>query len=98
MPEFCSPFSVKASERKLSEKEVIRAIRFNIAAEYEAIQLYEQLAESVDNEDVKKVLLEVADDERVHVGCFQKVLKIICPNEENFYQQGQKEIDELLTK
>ena len=49
MPEFGSPFSGLANDRKLTEAELIRAIRFMVAAEYEAIQLYMQLAESTDN-------------------------------------------------
>ena len=48
MPEFGSAFSSLASDRKLTSEELIRAIRFMIAAEYEAIQLYMQLAESTD--------------------------------------------------
>ena len=43
MPEFGSPFSGLANDRKLTEAEIIRAIRFMVAAEYEAIQLYMQL-------------------------------------------------------
>lgn len=39
MPEFGSPFSGLANYRKLTNEELIRAIRFMIAAEYEAIQL-----------------------------------------------------------
>jgi rubrerythrin len=44
MPEFGSPFSGLATNRKLTDAELIRAIRFMVAAEYEAIQLYMQLA------------------------------------------------------
>ena len=50
MPEFTDTFSGLAAERKLSHSELVRAIRFMIAAEFEAIQLYEQLAESTDND------------------------------------------------
>lgn len=96
MPEFSTPFSVKHSDRKLTKEELIRAIRFNIAAEYEASQMYEQLAESIDNEDVKTVLHEVADDEKVHVGCFKKVLDILYPKEKDFEKQGEDEIVHLL--
>ena len=38
MPDFGTPFSGLAWEHKLTHKELIRAIRFMIAAEYEAIQ------------------------------------------------------------
>ena len=49
MPEFGNPFSGLAADRKLTEAELVRAIRFMVAAEYEAVQLYMQLAESTDN-------------------------------------------------
>jgi len=49
MPEFGTPFSGLASGRKLTAEELVRAVRFMVAAEYEAIQLYMQLAESTDN-------------------------------------------------
>lgn len=98
MPEFSTPFSVKQSDRKLTKEELIRAIRFNIAAEYEAIQIYEQLSESIDNEDIKKVLDEVAEDEKVHVGCFKKALDILYPKEQDYIKQGEKEISDLLNK
>lgn len=96
MPEFSTPFSVKRCDRKLYKEEIIRAIRFNIAAEYEAIQMYEQLAESIEDKDVKKVLYEVAGDEKVHVGCFRRILDILYPEENVFEKQGENEIDELL--
>ena len=50
MPEFATPYSVKKSDRKLTNEELIRAIRFSIAGEYEAIQLYEEISETIDNE------------------------------------------------
>ena len=50
MPEFSMPFAGKKSDRKLTKEELIRAIRFMIASEYEAVQIYMQAAESTDNE------------------------------------------------
>ena len=49
MPEFTNAFSGLKENRKLTHDELVRAIRFMIAAEYEAIQLYTQLAESIDH-------------------------------------------------
>ena len=57
MPEFANPFSGLACDRKLTLEELIRAIRYMIAAEYEAVQLYMQLAESTDDELAKAVLV-----------------------------------------
>lgn len=68
MPEFGTHFSGLAKDRKLTKAELIRAIRFMVAAEYEAIQLYMQLAESTDNKIAIEVLKDIADEERVHAG------------------------------
>jgi len=70
MPTFGSPFSGLANNRKLTHEELIRAVRFTVAAEFEATQLYMQLAESTDNKLAAKVLKDVADEELVHVGEF----------------------------
>jgi rubrerythrin len=98
MPEFSSPFSVLAHDRKLTDQELIRAIRFMIAAEYEAIQLYMQLAESTDNKLAIEVLRDVADEERVHAGEFLRLLRELDPDEEKFYTEGAEEVEEEIGK
>jgi rubrerythrin len=98
MPDFGNSFSGLAKDRKLTEAELIRAIRFMIAAEYEAIQLYMQLAESTDNELAIDVLKDIADEERVHAGEFLRLLKELAPDEEKFYQEGAEEVEEELEK
>jgi len=94
MPEFGHSFSGLKKERKLTRQELIRAIRFMIAAEYEAIQLYMQLAESIDNKLAQEVLKDIADEERVHAGEFLSLLKELAPDEEKFYAEGAKEVEE----
>ncbi len=94
MPDFGSPFAGMASDRKLTESELIRSIRFMVAAEYEAIQLYMQLAESTDNVLAQNVLKDIADEERVHAGEFLRLLKELAPDEEQFYQEGYREVEE----
>ena len=98
MPEFGSPFSGLASDRKLTHEELVRAIRFMIAAEYEAIQLYMQLAESTDNQLAIEVLKDIADEERVHAGEFLRLLRELAPDEENFYSEGAGEVEEEIQK
>ena len=98
MPEFGSPFSGMASERKLSEEELIRAIRFMIAAEYEAVQLYMQLAESTYNKLAIEVLKDIADEERVHAGEFLRLLHELAPDERKPYAEGAKEVEEEIEK
>ena len=98
MPGFGSPFSGLANDRKLTHEELIRAIRFLVAAEYEATQLYMQLAESTDNELAVKVLKEIADEERVHAGEFLRLLRELAPDEEKFYAKGAKEVEGEIKK
>lgn len=98
MPEFGNPFSGLAADRKLTKPEVVRAIRFLIAAEYEAVQLYVQLAESVDDPLTKAVLNDIADEEKVHAGEFLALLKALAPDEEKWYRKGAEEVAELQAK
>ena len=98
MPEFGTPFSGLAEKRKLTHEELVRAIRFMIAAEYEAIQLYMQLAESTDNKLAIEVLKDISDEERVHAGEFLRLLKELSPDEEKFYAEGAEEVEEEIEK
>ena len=98
MPDFGSPFSGLAHDRKLTHEELVRAIRFMVAAEYEAVQLYMQLAESIDDELAIEVLKDIADEERVHAGEFLRLLRHLEPDEERFYAEGAGEVEEFIEK
>jgi rubrerythrin len=98
MPVFGAPFSGLASDRKLTDEELVRAMRFAISAEFEATQLYMQLAESTNNKLAVAVLKEVADEERVHAGEFLRVLQELAPDEAKFYADGAKEVEEKMKK
>jgi len=98
MPEFSNPFSGLARDRKLTRAELVRAIRYAIAAEYEAIQLYMQLMESIDDELARAVLKDVADEERTHVGEFLRVLHYLEPDEQRLYEEGFEEVREIMEK
>jgi rubrerythrin len=98
MPQFGSPFSGLANNRKLTHDELVRAIRFMVASEYEATQLYTQLAESTDNKLAVEVLKEIAGEELVHVGEFLRLLHELAPDEEKFYAKGAKEVEGKIQK
>ncbi|MDD5017484.1 MAG: ferritin family protein [Eubacteriales bacterium] len=98
MPDFGNSFSGRKNDRKLTNEELIRAIRFMIAAEYEAIQLYMQLAESTDNKLAIEVLEDIADEERVHAGEFLRLLKELAPDEDKFYAEGAEEVEAEIQK
>ena len=98
MPEFGSPFSGMKADRLVTKPELIRAIRFMVAAEYEAIQLYMQLADSIDNRLAIEVLKDIADEERVHAGEFLRLLRELAPDEEKLYAEGAEEVEEEIAK
>lgn len=93
MPDFGSPFAGLAKGKKLTEAELIRAIRFMVAAEYEATQLYVQLAESTDHPLAIKVLKDIADEELVHAGEFLRLLHELAPDEARLYALGAQEVE-----
>ncbi|MGB9823692.1 MAG: ferritin family protein [Candidatus Hydrothermia bacterium] len=71
-------------------------LRHAIIAELEAINLYEQLASTTDDENVKKVLLDVAHEEKVHVGEFLTMLLKFDKEQVVDLEAGRKEVEELL--
>jgi rubrerythrin len=95
MPEFVNPFSGLTPSRKMTDSELARAIRLDLAAEEEAVHLYQAHADATDNELAKKVLLDIADEERVHAGEFQRLLNILLKDEERFLTEGAKEVNDI---
>lgn len=94
MPEFLNPFSGLVP-RKMSKSELIRAIRLNVAAEEEAVHLYMAHAEATDDPLAKKVLIDIANEERIHVGEFLELLRRLDPEEEHLLEEGREEVEEL---
>ncbi|PKP35138.1 MAG: rubrerythrin [Bacteroidetes bacterium HGW-Bacteroidetes-17] len=98
MPTFGSAFSGLAKDRKLTDAELVRAIRFMVVSEYEATQLYMQLAESTDNKLAIEILKNIADEERVHAGEFLRLVYELSPDEEKLYAKGAKEVETEIKK
>ena len=95
MPDFPDPFSGTVPDRKLTLNELVRAIRLNLAAEQEAIHLYQAHADATDNELAAAVLRDIADEEREHVGEFQRLLSILLDDEDELLADGAEEVDEM---
>lgn len=95
MPDFANPFSGAIPDRLLTFGELTRALRLSQAAELEAIHLYEAMAEATDNALAAEVLRDIANEERVHVGEFQRLLSILLPDEDGFLAQGAQEVNEM---
>lgn len=97
MPNFGNPFAGVRQNKKISKTELIRAVRFLIAAEYEAVQMYNQLAESADSKLAIKVFNEVADEEKVHAGEFLRLLKQLDSKEFEYYAKGTAEVERMIS-
>lgn len=91
--QFLDPTASLAPERKVSRRELLRLIRQSIAAEEEAAHLYEWIADAADDPLAKKVMQSVADEEKVHVGEFQKLLDRLGADEQ-FVEEGEEEVEE----
>lgn len=81
--------------RKLSPVEVIDALRLAIIAELDAINLYLQLARSIEDEKVRKVFEDIAREEKTHVGEFFALLKQLDPQQVAELERGEKEVAEI---
>ncbi len=96
MPEFVNPFSGKIPERSLTLQELIRAIRLDLAAEHEAVHTYMAHAEATDNPLAKAVLIDIANEERVHVGEFSRLISLLTGDEDEFLKEGAAEVDAVV--
>ena len=95
MPAFADPFYGNLPPRKMSLTELVRAIRMNVAAEEEATAIYEAHADATDNPLARKVLLDIANEERVHVGEFIELIEILTQDEKAWMENGYDEVREM---
>ena len=74
------------------DKEILRAA---IIAELDAVNLYEQMAAVARDKNIKAVLLEVAREEKTHVGEFQAMLLKLDKEQVKELEEGKKEVEEI---
>jgi len=98
MPEFTNPFIGNVPERKLTTEELIRAIRLDLAAEEEAVHIYMAQADAAEEPLAKKVLIDIANEERQHAGEFLRLLQILTGDEDKWLKEGAKEVDEMASE
>jgi len=70
-------------------------LRVGMIAELDAVNLYEQLAAATENEDLKKVFLDIAKEEKTHFGEFQALLLKLDKEQIEELEKGKEEIEEL---
>lgn len=95
MPSFANPFSGNVN-RKISKEELIQAIRLDIAGELEAIFIYDAHVQATDDPRAQKVIADIRDEEKAHVGELMALLRILDPREAELFEEGQQEVLELL--
>ncbi len=95
MPDFAHPFKANV-ERKMTDAELIQAVRLDIAGELEAIYLYDAHVQATDNELAKKVIADIRDEEKAHIGELMTLLRKLDPKEAEFFADGEAEVKEML--
>ncbi|NLX49174.1 MAG: Rubrerythrin [Methanospirillum sp.] len=95
MPDFLKPFAGNIPDRKLTMEELVRAMRLNVAAEQEATFLYMAHAEATDHPLARKVLIDIANEERVHAGEFNRLIQLLTGDEDTYLAEGAAEVDEM---
>ncbi|MDD2666259.1 MAG: ferritin family protein [Methanocellales archaeon] len=86
------PINLERAKKEDLDKEILRA---GVIAELDAINLYEQMAAMTENKNIKKVLLDVAREEKEHVGEFQTLLLKDDEEQLEALEEGRKEVEEL---
>lgn len=89
------PIDLSKVDKSDIDKEILRA---GIIAELDAVSLYEQFAAITDNQDLKKIFLDVAKEEKTHVGEFQELLLRLDQEQVNELKAGKEEVEKELSK
>jgi rubrerythrin len=87
------PIDLSRLEKEALDREILRAATI---AELDAINLYEQMANRTRNKNIRKLLLDVAREEKTHVGEFQTLLVREDMEQERELKEGKREIEELI--
>jgi len=82
--------------RKMNAAELARVVRQDIAAELDAVALYQAHIDATDDERAKKILAHIRDDEKEHTAELLAFLEILDPRQAEYLKKGRKEIAELL--
>ena len=96
MPDFGSPFSGMELGRMMTKDELLSAVRFMLAAELEAIQIYRQVATATDDPAAKKLIENIANEEVVHAGEFETLAAQLSPEDAKLIEEGASEAQDKM--
>ena len=97
MPNFANPFQGNV-DRKLSNAELMQALRLDIAGELEAIFLYEAHYLATDDPVARMVLADIRDEEKAHVGELVTLMRHLDSRETELFLEGEGEVNAMLEK
>jgi rubrerythrin len=86
------PIKLEGMRKEDIDREILRA---GIIAELDAINLYEQMAALTQRKDIKAILMDIAKEEKTHVGEFQTMLLRIDKEQQRELEEGKKEVEEI---
>jgi len=86
------PINLNKVNKENIDKEILRA---GMIAELDAVSFYEQMAGMTDKSDIKKVLLDIAKEEKTHIAEFETLLLKYDPEQVKETEKGKKEVEEL---
>lgn len=89
------PINLDQIKKEDIDKEILRV---GMIAELDAINLYEQMAALTQNKNIKKILLDIAKEEKTHVGEFQALLLMEDKEQKKELEEGQKEVEGIIRK
>jgi len=89
------PVNLSQVKKEDLDREILRA---GIIAELDAINFYEQMAAMTEDEHIRAVLLDIAKEEKTHMGEFQALLLRIDEEQKEELKEGEEEVAELLEK
>lgn len=95
MPSFANPYGGDVP-RTMTNGELAQAIRLDLASELEAIFLYDAHVMATDDKVAKKVLADIRDEEKEHMGELLTLLQYLDPNEAGFYEEGAGEVADMI--
>lgn len=95
MPNFANPFQGTVP-RKMTNAELMNALRLDIAGELEAIFLYDAHVQATDDPAARAVLGDIRDEEKAHVGELITLMRHLDPQEAEAFFEGENEVHEML--
>ncbi len=83
------PINLDKIDKKDLDAEILRT---GIIAELDAVNLYEQMAAMAQDGNIKKMLLDIAKEEKTHIGEFQTLLLNRDKEQDKELEAGKKEV------